>query len=821
MVDDIAIHLSNRCWSLNYELGIKNSISLLDHNYSSLIFFQNNFLKMLEKNCVTRSYDNGHDLIIKNSEKNLFEEDLNSLFNSILGKLQDHFDSKLVLTKILQIKLIVPLNQFIESYKNFIDDCKQKLLGNLDAYNLKSKELKKLEQQYISNLNKLHEFKIGSVPNSQSINLQRSRTPSGSSVFNSVNFITSKFSTTSLDNFKSTEGYPIEFPLILGDGTLTFNDHYQLCGFLNHMYSTLPKTISKFPFVTTSVETFNVVDFKNWLLKNIIPSRKINFGSVNGCINKENQALSRFQIEKIGQSLLDYKFLQIGNLTKKFGKFKSDDESLWFEYTDLYKFIMNFDPQGVKIEKLEEDLQAAPKFLSSLSTYIPTSNRNNIQSLEENEKLLSERAKDLYIEWSELRSNLETNIFQINKEIEEKEYSRVEFIYNVFNKLTKILQQDHLTNLKILQDMNQLVDNQDNLENHLKELTQVVIKNNTNGGIYSVNPLYNSIYSRIKILGATEREITNFDEDFPPLFGSDLSTYRKKSEFAKVEVHEKSLPFFLYDTLSRIKDKELWLNCLNFESLEFMKKKYMTKIELDEKELIQILKIWLLELPDSIIPSISYESLKQLYKEQDELRRRKLIITRISNDLSRVSLSSLYAIINDISTLGKEREMLLNLEGKIGYIPFMHLILRPHIAYIKNENDQLIKGDINFANQLMTDLIASKDDLLKIITEKELNYERQQQIRYEKKKLKLKNPKSRTIDNSDFQIVGVVDLGGTATTPTTTTTTTTADTANANAAAAAATDTGAGRSRKLYAQSEDSRTRESTPSTLIGEEIKK
>ena len=246
-----------------------------------------------------------------------------------------------------------------------------------------------------------------------------------------------------------------------------------------------------------------------------------------------------------------------------------------------------------------------------------------------------------------------------------------------------------------------------------------------------------------------------------------------------------SIPYILYQTIKIIEErsnenvddiKKLWSSPIEYQS-QWKVKQDLTDIisefapdlknDLANKNLIEqefinqvlnhlkslktnsvivFIKNWLLEISDSVIPFVIFDSLMNLYNEEGEVPAEELV--KILSTIPRSNLSSLIYLLEYISNLFelgdipsyeisdelpdeslltkidadqiKQVSEQLNSMDEIGSIPLMHLIIRPS----SSKHATGFKPPLNKYKRLLADLLKLnvRTQLLKHLVENETNY---------------------------------------------------------------------------------------------------
>lgn len=535
-----------------------------------------------------------------------------------------------------------------------------------------------------------------------------------------------------------------EFPLTIGTvKAKTLTDFISL---MQRMISAISTIKRKIPLPGYRNEIFSSDQLCEWLL------RHRPFG-----LNP-----SRMNMEKFGQSLLDLKLIVTTGIWSK--KFKS--EGMWFEWSDQAiqyannESLMPGNSNGVvtNIPKvLIEDSNSTSKFMNEMAEN--TSKRfnglfNTVKSsiLKNN---YSEHLEDLqgkynesYLELQNLRHLLDLEIAGISQELEKFEKIKIELVYKSLTTLHEIMYNFSLNATSRLHKLtSEYIVNINLKENHSIEFEKLLDDFNT--GIYfptsiSPNHLAKHQFSAIQL----NKNFQNLKYQFNLYKDIPLQPLLAQSgEAANQLLSTSSLPIFLYQLVNIIEESEkreeldkYWQNPIDHEINWSIKELIINRVniyapesEIDASKeleihkdmtekiishlrtlptsnLVSFLKAWLLEISDSLLPCMVFDSVINNYKadltesdvEGKQSRMEELV--KILGSIPRSNLSSLIFIfehICDVFDLGhipgygftdelaeeliepsdesklNEIAKVLNSMDAIGAIPFVHLILRP------------------------------------------------------------------------------------------------------------------------------------------------
>ncbi|ODV81893.1 uncharacterized protein CANTADRAFT_3951 [Suhomyces tanzawaensis NRRL Y-17324] len=518
---------------------------------------------------------------------------------------------------------------------------------------------------------------------------------------------------------------------------------------------------------------------------------------------------TRVNLEKFGQSLLDHKLL-VGTGFLGANKFKS--EGLWYEWSDLAVFTSQYQQSQSDLQVPSESTgstsqpqtpKKAPKIVIDESTakfMNETSKRFNGMFKSVRSSLMkSNYAEQLvevendynesYEELQRLKHLLDLEILQNSQVLEKFERTKIELIYQSLAKLLEIVYNFSLTSTNALHKLAiefiEKVNKPDNYQNDFDKLIEdfttgiyfpsIVSPNNLTKRHFSTNQSNNNfqnlrrqfnLYKDIQL----HLQLSNLDDD--------------KSQLLTIA----SIPQFLYNLVKLIEEStegdvsnisSAWSSPLDHQNYWTVKEQVIGAINqyepasdidtsqeqvvhkdildkvlvslkpLSTFKLVNFLKNWLLEISDSLIPCLVYDSVISLYKlpnqnEGENKNSRVNELTRIIGSVPRSNLASLIFMLEHIGAafkLGviesyetaddlpitsldevdlKDAVTLLNQMEAIGAIPFIHLIFRP--SAVKNSSG--FKPPLEIYGELLGDLLSLevRTKLLKTLINNEKNY---------------------------------------------------------------------------------------------------
>lgn len=563
------------------------------------------------------------------------------------------------------------------------------------------------------------------------------------------------------DNEIEDDGNQFEFPLLMGPTKI--KSYKELAAFLVDMMSRVESTKRTFPLPGQKLEIFS----SDQLCKFLVYRRPFKLNP------------TRLNLERFGQGLLDLKLIVATSLIGG-KKFKS--ENMWFEWTELAEFVSGYKAEEEKsktssplstptkkrlidertAKQMNEMANNTQKKFNDMfkSMKLSIMNTNYEEKLIKLEQDYNENFYDLH----ELKYLLDTEINEKAQYFEKFEKMKIGLIYQSLTKLLEITYNfslDSTTRLhKFASTLINEINNPINYQNDYKRLLDIFSTGIYSPSILSPENFQNHHYSTTQANNNFQNLKLQFNlyKDIP------LQLQMRQTDKDILLLSFTSLPFFIYQFVKVIEQKEdklndlkdAWISPINPQSYWKIKEQIIETvnttsidnvtisnenviqqtmiesiIELLAKQepsmLINFFKNWLLEIADSLIPCLVYDSLIHIYK-QDELKSTVMEIIKVLSTIPRSNVSSLLFILehislvfslNQIPSFGLSDEIpnelkspidkdsfikvaeSLNTMDSIGAIPFLHLILRP--SPIKSAGG--LKPPVAIYNLLLKDLL--------------------------------------------------------------------------------------------------------------------
>lgn len=570
------------------------------------------------------------------------------------------------------------------------------------------------------------------------------------------------------DNDNDEDSNEFEFPLFVGPCKI--KSFKELAAFLLDMMTRVETTKRSFPLPGQKPEIFS----SDELCKFLIYRRPFKLNP------------TRLNLERFGQSLLDLKLIVATSLI---GGKKFRSENMWFEWTALAEFVSGYkegkEAEGTIKSQISSPLSTPTKkrLIDEKTTKQMNEMANNTQkkfndmfkhmkltimhtNYEEKLLKLEQDYNEKFYDLHELKYLLDTEIRDKAQYLEKFEKMKIGLVYQSLSKLLEITYNFSLNSTTRLHSFASTlikeINNPKNYENDYKKLFEVFSTGIYSPSILSPENFQNHHYSTTQANNNFQNLKLQFNlyKDIP------LQLQMNQTDKDTQLLSFTSLPFFIYQFIKAIEYKEdkltslkdIWNAPINVQAYWKVKEKIIANvnsitidnvtisnenliqqtmiesiIELLTKEdiptLINFFKNWLLEIADSLIPCLVYDSLIHIYKENDDTTTKSTIteVIKVLSTIPRSNISSLLFILEHISIVFSlsqipsfglsddvpnelksptDRDSLietaerLNSMDSIGSIPFLHLILRP--SPIKTAGG--LKPPIDVYNQLLKDL---------------------------------------------------------------------------------------------------------------------
>ncbi|CCH40869.1 Rho-GTPase-activating protein 8 [Wickerhamomyces ciferrii] len=650
----------------------------------------------------------------------------------------------------IQSDVILRLEEFLEDFNDFISDSKKTLNNQYFTYTKSTQQAKNTDRQFISKCRELEDS--DEKENKDLPSLPEKKESSQEPVLSKSNTDTSVTESGSNDKSEESEEDEVfDFPLTIGNSS--FGNIEELKNFMLKLTQQIPLKRRMFPIPGINNEYFSSESFSKWLRS-----------------NKENED-SRRKIEKFGQDLINLGLISNWNKLSA-NKFISDEG--YFEFTDLAKYIANFDTQKsipeVQITPSTShdstETVAITNTSTSTTTFSKVPKRNVFDGLKkrlgqsldaDTLRQHVEDAKQKHIETirknEEDKTILENSIQEISHKAEIYETNRIKLIYFVTKEFNELIHNESQKQFQSLQTINNdFVYNDDTLK---YEVLQKSINPSASWywpkhEIQFIDHSISKSHNIIQIFGndLVNQHVDITDEDHKTKSASifikniikhldnidDIETYWANELDIKIanEVKrfiENSIPQ-LEEQYSEDSKQDIY-SFVIIKIVDDLFKKFPTS------SILNALKLWLLELPDSVIPFTSYDSLKSAYNGNTDQDSKLKILGAIP----RQNLATLLVILKHLSTKIKTPDQIIQNER----VPLYHLLIRPSPKYVSANFDDLIEFE-----PLIKDLLNPEfqEKLYGKLNDLEISHiEREKRVEESIKSLKNSSVKPRQVSS--------------------------------------------------------------------------
>ena len=439
------------------------------------------------------------------------------------------------------------------------------------------------------------------------------------------------------------------------------------------------------------------------------------------------------------------------------------------------------------VQKLAID-ESTQKFMNEVAS--TTSKRfngllNTVKSslmktnYDENLAAVKENYLELYMELQELKYIYDRELINKSHFLENFERHKIELIYKSLAKLLEIIYNFSLNSTNRLHVMaKDYIDRVNKPENYVRDFDKLL------------SDFSSGIYFPTLALGVKPTLVNNNFQNLEFQFNlfKDIPLQLKYSQVSNEDeqlLSTGSIPVFFYRSMENLESTassheklaQLWQNPLDHEYWELKKtilnkiavfgitdRSSLNEVKVEENiidsvlsvlkdqsvdAVVNFIKNWLLEISDSLIPCVVYDSITSVYKlGTNDTTKRIKELERILGSIPRSNLASLIFILEhiamsfDLTTITsyelsdelqedleslsedidkvKEVSNKLNAMDAIGSIPFVHLIFRPSVS----KNASGFKPPLDIYIDLLSDLLSVRVRmaLFKVLVSNEKNY---------------------------------------------------------------------------------------------------
>lgn len=626
-------------------------------------------------------------------------------------------------------------------------------------------------------------------------------------------------SSTLNDTVEDEGDTEFDFPLFIGPCKL--KSQKELSAFLRDAISKVDTTKRGFPLPGQKPDIFSSEE----LCKFLIHRRPFKLNA------------TRLNLERFGQGILDLKLI---TSTSLIGSKKFKSENMWFEWSDLAIFVSKYEPlasgdstpvpgtpgstpapseKGTPNNKPKQRLldEVKPHEAGKRFNDMFKSMKLSILHTNYDEKLvkLEQQYNEKYYDLQELKYLIDSEVLDRSQYLEKFERMKIALTYQSLTKLLEIIYHFSLESTTRIRDFASTLLSDVNQEqfyaNDFKNLLERFSTGIYCPSILSPDQFQKKQYSTTQANNNFQNLKLGFNlyKDIP------LQLQLSQTDNGNTLLSLSSLPFFIYQITKVVEHKdskleilqEMWESAINHQKYWLLKEKIIRFInqqtfdhmtnsnenaiqqviienitnvlnEESTESVVNFLKNWLLEIGDSLIPCLVYDSWVQLYKNDNNPTAPDIV--KILSVIPRSNVSSLIYImehmamvyqLNQIPSYGlydefpeelisqDEESDLTELANKlntmetIGAVPFLHLLFRP--SPIKSAGG--LKPPLKIYNAILKDLLNTKFRCAffnHLVNSEKLVIEKKQQEKKTlglQKKVNLPTSPSRPAINADIK----------------------------------------------------------------------
>lgn len=643
-------------------------------------------------------------------------------FNESLENNYEHIANSLELLAVdLKDNVVIRLHEFLDDYKDFIKSSRNSLQFQYNQYIRLIQSCTTIEKKLISRVTTLENAQSNSgLAETSQTDINQSQLPSSTASETSV-IPKPQAEVKSEDR---DEDDTFKFPLTIGSTVLQTLDN--LSDLLYTMIDEIKVKRRLIPLPGVNNEYFASEELVKWV-RNSLPD--------------ENTLL---KLEKFGQDLLDLNLITPWNKISVGRRIFASDSG-YYEFTDLTRFIAKFNnhdeesEEDVDTNNAEDSAETSEIAPSAASSSIWSSIKNPFTGTPADPELLKKEVAELNEKYiNELKclnlekATLEQLITSTCVKAQTYETNRDHLLILLNEQLVDKLISHHQAALQSLQELKGTKLSEDTVQYDLLQSMT-----NSKGGWFwptnelrYINHMEQSHNCHLELIGV---DLVNLALDY----NEKNSKWRSLPVLIKSTIEyldaaegvDKSWTAPLDLTSSNRLKNVLLSEVVKFSQIEGLEDqasavKALTK-ELCSGEtsnsIVNFFKLWLLELPDSVVPFTCYDSLLRHYSRAKEDKEQAATIL---GTIPRQNLATLLAIMNHIVTY-VTFEDLQNFKD----FPFHHLILR-HSPRTNTAN----VDDFPVLSHLVEDLYDARfrEILYLKLEELERNYDERIQIHEQK-----------------------------------------------------------------------------------------
>lgn len=704
------------------------------------------------------------------------EVNLQYVFTQFVERTASELQAQLVLASEIDGAVLDKLTDFIKHHEPQINITLRRMEELFQDYETAYERIEDLKLEYDSLL-RMAEFKAhedGEAMTTQIEHLEDDKelmhetsVEASSPVSESPLSPATDSANTSFDetNAKRSDDYGFQFPLTISTG-LRFENLEELGVFLSSLTASIQVVKRKIPIPGHTNELFS----SNQLCDHFTKNRPRGFNP------------TRSNLEKLGQSLMNLRIIVSTSFFAK--KFTSD--GMWFEWSTKVMQVVQGKPATAETASMSLPTQVSKirlddtqKFVNGMAASTSKTFNGMFKSMksslmraklsEEDIGVAEEKYNEAYEELQRNKHLLDMEIFEKSQYFEHFEKLKIEVVFQTLTKLLEVIYKHSLQSTTSLHGFTlRFIDEYNKPENYWHEFNRTI--ENFSSGIYFPSfiapdhlTLDNVNISQLNTNFQNIKLEFNLWKDIPlQLKVSDLLP-----PIASHPLDISSLPMFLYEIVNLLNSQDTniqnyWLDPIKHQEYWLVKYEIISAIQTfvpetglhthdhnavesaiiqkviailkgkDSSKVVNLLKNWLLEISDSVIPSTVYNSLLGIYSQGDRSETNTAEeVVRVLKTIPRSNLSSAVHILEHISKVfnveatqvttakdgpddveqpQKTENVLngiarkLNLMEAIGTVPFVHLLFRPSV--VKNASG--FKPPAVAYDAILTDLLDSE-----------------------------------------------------------------------------------------------------------------
>lgn len=614
---------------------------------------------------------------------------LKASYLGVLREMTDEGDNHVAIAQDIKVMIIDPFTKWSAEHRKRVEYSEGILLTNLKVYQNKVKTVKKYKLKYFSKCQALEEIKMNMTDEEIELKIDE------------------------IEKFEKTQSLEIVETL----GGIKFNKS-QLKSLFRRMVDEIPQSSIKLPILGNYDHVSKGSSIVSWLQKNFKEF------SIRKCEQFGKELLSKGYIKSVDSSMTTQFLVSNSSI------FANSDELQYQWKPSVFKLINEDLETRDNVDNIANYIDEFKNALNLKQSYNSGStNDNNDNSISQSgnnrNTAQAEKFKKINLEIKELDSIYQKECLKLNKircDFEELIIDHFVFMEKCELDRIKALK-------KIIIDFSFTISNQLNqlklnLDNFLilhetispeKDLLYL-IENYRTGSYLPKVTLYDNYYNNFKdqIFGVDLEILCKNDNKTIPIVVSNILSFMD-SIYPNLENDEERRNIWLVSV--KLKETHQLRNkiesCKNKNETNFgdlLNQEYENKPEV----VASVLKLYLLELPNSLIPNELYEVIKKIYLNEIEQSERIELIKRIVKNLNRCNFQTLNALVSHferlISILNENKDEIEQKNNKFFQTDicqeFSNCLLRPNLQSNISLNDK-------HCFKLLNDLFNFKSEIFK------------------------------------------------------------------------------------------------------------